>query len=146
MEVLEIVIKIISTLAGLVTIFTGSIAIYIYFSKGKEVKLLFSALINYSYQTTLHELKGKLDRLSEYSADSATDLPEVINIFHEIAGQIRGNSRLNAGVPELLKKVDDFIEKKSPRISEPRKRALVSEIREVIKNLNVDSIENYIEK
>jgi hypothetical protein len=34
--------------------------------------------------------------------------------------------------------------KSAKPIAEPRKRAMVSELREVLKNLNVGSIENYV--
>jgi hypothetical protein len=37
----------------------------------------------------------------------------------------------------------DKILKSTKAITEPKKRALVSEIREILKNLNIESVENF---
>jgi DNA-binding GntR family transcriptional regulator len=100
-------------------------------------------LVNFSFQTTLGELREKLERLNEYHADDALGNQEIVNIFHELHGQICGNARVLAAMPELADKLEKMLKSAKP-IAEPRKRAMVSELREVLKNLNVGSIENYV--
>ena len=84
------------------------------------------------------ELKEKLERLNEYSANEPDDLPEIRNIFHEIAGQIRGNKRLSEAKPELAAKIEAIAHSK--KLSEPRKRSIVSEVREELRTIQVNSV------
>ena len=142
MNYLKNISDVVGFLANALTVVASSIAIYIYFCKKEEVKLLFKVLVNYSYQTTLSEIKEKLDRLNEYNANEPTDIEEIKNLLHEIAGQVRGNEKLQRIQPNLVARIEAFANTK--RITEPHKRSLVSEIRELLKNLNVDSIEKYI--
>lgn len=142
MNYLKTISDIVGFLANALTVVASSIAIYIYFCKKEEVKLLFKVLVNYSYQTTLSEIKEKLDRLNEYNANEPTEVNEIRNLLHEIAGQIRGNQKLQKIQPNLVTRIEVIANAK--KITEPSKRSLVSEIRELLKNLNVDSIEKYI--
>ena len=142
MDNLKNISDIVQFLANVLTVIASSIAIYIYFCKKEEVKLLFKVLVNYSYQTTLSEIKEKLDRLNEYNANEPTEINEIRNLLHEIAGQIRGNQKLQKIQPNLVTRIEAIANTK--KITEPSKRSLVSEIRELLKNLNVDSIEKYI--
>ena len=142
MNYLKTISDTVGFLANALTVVASSIAIYIYFCKKEEVKLLFKVLVNYSYQTTLSEIKEKLDRLNEYNANEPTEVNEIRNLLHEIAGQIRGNQKLQKIQPNLVTRIEVIANAK--KITEPSKRSLVSEIRELLKNLNVDSIEKYI--
>lgn len=126
------------------TIAASALAIYLVIAKRDEISAAFRLLLNYSYQTTLAELKEKLERLNEYNANEASDLGEIRNILHEIAGQIRGNPKLHVAAPELAARVESLANAK--RLTEPLKRSLVSEVREKLKNINVDSIEDILGK
>lgn len=140
------IFKLVGDVAALVgnvfTITASAIAIYVFLTKRKEIAAAFQLLLNYSYRTTLAELERKLERLNEYNASELADLSEIRNILHEIAGQIKGNSRLRDVTPDLAARIESLASGK--QLTEPRKRSLVSEVREVLKNLTVVSLEQQI--
>lgn len=138
----QMVLTFLAAVADAVSIAAGGIAIYLLLTKRKEIGAVFNVLINFSFQTTLIELTHKLERLNEYRANDPDGALEIQNIFHEIAGQIRGNTRLSKAAPELPARIEALARK----FTEPQKRSMVSEIREVLKNLNVGSIESYLGK
>lgn len=76
--------------------------------------------------------------MNEYNANDSIDLPEIRNILHEIAGQIRGNNRLLITIPQLALKIEALAISK--KLSEPSKRSIVSEVREQLRNIQVNSI------
>lgn len=130
------------SLAGVANLFTiaaSGLAIYLYFSNRAKLSAALQLLLNYSFQTTLSELKEKLERLNEYNANEPTELPEIRNILHEIAGQIRGNDRLGSMAPTLATKIENLAQGK--KLTEPAKRAIVSEVREQLRNIQVNNIE-----
>lgn len=128
-----------SFIANVFTIAASGIAIYIVIFKRETISTVFKVLLNYSSQLTLSELKAKLERLNDLSADDSTQAQEVINILNEIVGQIRGNKRLRSQFPEILSKLQSLAE--NPRkLTEPRKRSLVSELRESLRHID---LENY---
>lgn len=131
-DVLEVV-------ANAATVAAMLLAFWIYFSNRAKISAAIQMLLNYSFQTTLAELKEKLERLNEYKANEPCDVPEIRNILHEIAGQIRGNDRLSKDATGLADKVERLAQVK--RLLEPQKRALVSEVREKLKNIQVNSLE-----
>jgi DNA-binding GntR family transcriptional regulator len=83
-----------SFVANCFTIVTATIAIYLFKVKGPALSAALNLLLNFSFQTTLGELKEKLERLNEYKAHDVTDNLEIVNIFHELLGQITGNARV----------------------------------------------------
>lgn len=123
--------------ANLMTICASSIAIYIFIFKRKLISNVFSALLSYTIQLTLSELKGKLDRLNEFRVDS--DHEEIVNVLHDICGQLKGNPKLAPHFEQLIKRIHKATTAKS-RISEPTKRSIVSEIREKIRHVDVLTI------
>jgi hypothetical protein len=130
------------SLAGVANLFSiaaSGLALYLYFSNRAKLSAALQLLLNYSFQTTLAELKGKLERLNEYNANEPADQPEIRNILHEIAGQIRCNERLVALAPKLATKIENLAQGK--RLFEPSKRAIVSEVREQLRNIQVNNIE-----
>jgi hypothetical protein len=137
METLKTIADVVSFLANALTIGASSIAIYIFFTKRAEISSAFSALLGWSFQTTLSDLKGKLERLNEYNANEETDQFEIRNILHEIAGQIRGNQRLQSIAPDLANRLERLASQK--KLSEPAKRSMVAEAREVIRNIQINS-------
>jgi hypothetical protein len=131
--------EILSSVADLFTVIASAIAIYVYFANRAKISVAIQLLLNYSFQTTISELKEKLERLNEYNANEADDHLEIKSILHEILGQIRGNSRLLAALPGLPDKIE--LVAQSKKLTEPMKRSIVSELREQFRNLHVNSIE-----
>jgi hypothetical protein len=127
-------------LADIATVLASSLAIWIYISNRKKISTAIQLLLNYSFQTTLAELKEKLERLNEYNANEPDDVPEIQNILHEIAGQIRGNPKLMD--IDSMARVPDDLEglARSKQLFEPRKRAAVSKVRETLKNVEINGL------
>lgn len=138
METFKIFLDIVSLASNILTIIASAIAVYLFFSKRKEISSAFTLLLNWSFQTTLSDLRGKLDRLNEYNANEPTETQEIKNILHEIAGQIRGNSRLQQSAPQLAERLESLASGR--RLTEPNKRSMVAEVREVMRNIQVNSM------
>lgn len=139
MELPKLLLDAVSLVANALTIVASAIAIGVFVFKRKDLSAALSLLLNWSYQTTLSDITGKLDRLNEYNASEPTDQPEIKNIFHEIAGQIRGNPRLLHAAPQLPDRIEALSAGK--RLTEPNKRSMVAEIREVVRNLQLRAID-----
>lgn len=136
-------IKWVSLASDLVTIFASGLAIYIFLSKKEELSSVLNLLINYTHQLSLSEVREKIERLNEYNAKDPQQCDQVINIFNEIIGQIRGNDRLRKHFSKLLVSMESLASDKR-KLTEPKKRALVSELRERLRHINVTSIDNLV--
>jgi hypothetical protein len=139
MAAAELTLGVITTIADALTIVASGIAIWVFFTKKKEISAAFTLLLTWSYQTTLSEIIAKLDRLNEYNASDADEMVEIRNILHEIAGQFRGNQRLCKAAPTIPERLEALATGK--RLTEPNKRSMVAEIREVIRNLKVEVVD-----
>lgn len=140
---IDILIKVIDLISNAFTIVVSGIAIYLFLFKRNTISSILKILLNYSYQVTLSELRGKLDRLNDLNFNEPTHAEEIANIFNEIVGQIRGNKRLRKECSEILKKLSVYAE--SPKkLTEPRKRSVVSELRENLKHIYVESFDELI--
>jgi hypothetical protein len=128
-----------SFIANALTISTAFLALYLYFAKRKEIASAFKLFMNFSYQTTLAELRWKLDKLNEYRVNEPAHVDEIRSLIHDIAGQIRGNDKLNASQPDLVRMLEKFAD---GNMTEPRKRSIISLVREKIKNIGVDNFED----
>ncbi|KPH92751.1 hypothetical protein AMS57_02120 [Pseudoalteromonas undina] len=135
--------KVISVTANVFAIVASGIAIYIFFYKKETIYSAFNLLLNYSYQLSLSEFKEKLEKLNDYNAKEAADCDTIINLFNEILGQIRGNDKLKSHFSAVTKKIEDLVEDKR-KLTEPRKRAMVSELRERLRHVNVQSIDDLL--
>lgn len=135
--------KWVSLISNIFTIFASGLAIYIFLSKREEISSVFNLLINYTHQLSLAEVKEKIERLNEYNAKDPEQCEHIVNIFNEIIGQIRGNDSLKNHFSELLLTMESLASDKR-RLTEPKKRALVSELRERLRHLNVKSIDNLV--
>ncbi|MEC3907797.1 hypothetical protein VOI54_12270 [Tamlana sp. 2201CG12-4] len=142
---MEKISEIISLVANLFTIGASGIALYLFFFQRGKISNAFNLLLNYSTQLTLSELKSKLDRLNHFNANDTKQKEEVINILHEIQGQTTGNLFLKENLNNIIEKIEGFIEKPK-NLTEPRKRSLVHELRESIRNLDFDSYNKIIKK
>lgn len=133
-------VELTSFLADALTILASSIAIYIFFFKGKYLITVFNTLVNYSTQLTLSELKEKLDILNNLRASDEKDREEIVNVFSDITGQLNGNPKLKPHFAEVINRIVKNTASKA-KVTEPWKRALVSEIREKIRHVGIITIE-----
>ena len=127
---------IVNGLADLLTIVASSIAIYIFVAKRKEVSAVFNALAATANQGSIADLRAKLDRLNDLNATDASERLEVINICHEVCGHIDGNPAFSKSFAEISLKIKGSVSNKRKPITEPQKRALVSELRESMRHFN----------
>jgi len=69
-----------------------------------------------------------------------------MNILHEFLGQVRGNDKLKLIMAEQIIMIEAVIGRsdKGKRMTEQAKRALISEVREKIRHLNVQVIDEII--
>lgn len=140
MDIAELIINL---AANVLESLAALIAIYLFVFKRKEISKVFNLLLNYSHQLSLSELKEKLERLNDYNVNEPTDCEKIINIFHEIIGQIRGNENLLTHFGEIPERIEKLIDDKK-RFNEPRKRAMVAELREKLRNLNARNLDSII--
>ena len=130
-------------LANLMTIIASGLALFIFFFNRQKIKTAINSILNYSNQLTLTDLKFKIERLNDFNANDSEQKVEVINILHELEGQIIGNENLMSKLNQQLEKIANFTS--NPKlITEPKKRSLVSELKESIRNLDVSNYGNII--
>ena len=136
-------IKWLTITSNIFSIFASGIAIYLFLFKKKAISAVFGLLVNYTFQLSLSEIKEKLERLNEYNAKNPEQCEKIVNILNEIIGQIRGNSKLKIHFTEILSTIEGLVSDKR-KLTEPRKRAVVSELRERLRHLNVTNIDNLL--
>lgn len=132
-----------SWVSNLLTIGASAIAIYLFIAKRNSIGSVFRLLINYGYQLSISELKEKLERLNDFNANDETDRERILNLFNEIIGQIRGNDKLSKLLGQLLKKIERLVTYEG-QLTEARKRAVVSELRERLRHLNIENIDDFV--
>lgn len=133
----------IGIVARLFTITASGIAIYVFFINKEKISSAINLLLNYSKQLTLSELKFKIERLNDFTTNDTEQKKEVINILSEIEGQIIGNKKIKVELATQSQKINDFIEN-SRTLTEPKKRSLVSELRESVRNIDISNYQNII--
>ena len=102
-------------------------------------------LLNYTFQITLRELNTKIDRLNDFNADDKNHRDTVILILNEVVGQMRGNPVLSKKCNSILKKLSKYAEKPD-NLTEPKKRSLVSELRETLRNIYIHNYKEMVGK
>lgn len=137
------IIKWLGVASNIFSIFASGIAVYLFLFKRKAISSVFNLLMNYTFQLSLSEIKEKLERLNEYNAKNPEQCEKIVNILNEVIGQIRGNSKLKSHFKEILSAIEGLVDDKR-KLTEPKKRAVVSELRERIRNLNVLNIDNIV--
>lgn len=137
--------RIISSASDILAFIASIIAVYLFIFKRDKISLAFNYLANYSKQLTLAELISKIDRLNNINANDEKQKNEALNVLHEIEGQINGNNNLSTEFSIVLKKVRSYTSLRK-EITEPCKRSLVSEIREKIRDTNVNNYKTVINK
>lgn len=137
----EVILDSLSGLADVFTIVASGIAIYIFLTKRRAITSVFRLLLKYGYQITLSELRSKLDRITDLRVADETQKEQIINIMSEVLGQIRGNPRLRSWFEEELQSVERFVSEKQSH-SEPEKRTIVAQLREKLRQLEMESIDS----
>ena len=140
---MEVIFKILTAIADVFAIVAAGIAIYIFFAKRDIISSALRVLLNFSSQITLDELKAKLERLNDLSADDPDEIKDIVNILNEVVGQIHGSKNLSTQCNEVMIKIENMADDKS-QLTEPRKRALISELRERLRNIDVDNYADFI--
>ncbi len=126
----------INLIDSILSIFVSGIVVYLFIFKRKSISSLYHLLLNYSIQMTLKELEIKLEKLNDYNVED--DLEKIIIILNEIVGQMKGNPILTKKCNKILKKISNFAE--NPNIiTEPKKRSIVSELRETLRTVNIQT-------
>lgn len=141
----DTIYQIVTFIDAIFSIVAAGIAIYLFIFKRKYIVSIFDALLNYSVQISLSELRSKLDRLNEKNANDKEQQEDVINIFNEIEGQIRGNKVLKEKCNVILKKMSKYTENPS-NLTEPKKRSIVSELRETLRDVDFQNYNQIIER
>ncbi|WP_018341547.1 hypothetical protein [Cytophaga aurantiaca] len=125
-------------LANIFTIAVSITALYVFFFNKEKISSAINFILSYSNQLSLTELKFKIERLNDYNTGDVSQKAEVINILHDIEGQILGNKKLKKELHEQLGKLANYTS--NPKIlTEPKKRSLVSELKESVRNIDVSS-------
>jgi hypothetical protein len=133
----------VALISNLFTIVASSIAIYLFIVKRKSIATIFNLLVNYTYQLSLSEIKEKLEKLNDYNANNLEENEKIINILNEISGQIKGNVKLSSHFSDNIIEIDTYALGKK-KLTEPKKRAIVSELRERLRHLNVRNIDSLV--
>ncbi len=141
----EEVVSLVSFVSNTTSSLASIIAVYLFLFKRKAIVSAFSLLLNYSHQLTLSEIKEKLELLNNFNASEPAHTDIISNIFHELLGQMRGNDRLTVLMSVQIEKLELLFDFDSgvtvTQISEAKKRALISEIREKVRHLNVRNVD-----
>ena len=135
--------KLLAAVANVFAIIASGIAVYLFVFKRKVISSALHVLLNYSSQISFSEFNAKLERLNDLSADDTDQIKSVINIFNEILGQIRGSKFLSKHFKEIIPKVKAYAEGKA-KISEAKKRSIVNELRERLRNINIKNYTEFI--
>lgn len=130
-------------LANVFTIVASGIAIYVFIINRDKLTSALNAIVNYSIQLTLSDLRYKVERLNDYTAADKEQMNEIINLLNDIEGQIIGNKILTSALSEQLAKISNFTN--NPKLlTEPKKRSLVSELREKIRHIDLSNYRKII--
>lgn len=128
--------------ADFLTILASGLAIYLFFTQKDKIGSAFNLLLRFSLQVTLSELQNKIDRLNEYTAGDSKQLESIINILKEIEGQIKGNRFLKVKLAQMVVDIENFTDKPA-KITEGRKRSLVAELREQLRDIDISEYNKF---
>jgi DNA-binding GntR family transcriptional regulator len=132
-------------LANITTFLASGIAVYLFIRKRNEIGEAINVLLNYSLQSTLSELREKIERLVERDADNPDDRQNIKNIFHEIIGQLNANPKLIEKLPNNLFARMKTFSNNLGAMTEPKKRSLQSELRGALRNIHISSLHDFLE-
>ncbi|WP_373493187.1 hypothetical protein [Aquiflexum sp.] len=135
-------VNFVSFFSNVMTIIASGLVIFLFFKNKSKIKSAFNFLLSYSFHLTLSELKNKIERLNDYNVNSDEGKRAIIEILHEIQGQIQGNEKLRMLMDKQFIKIKEFNDFPF-NLSEPKKRSLVSELRESLRNLELDRFKDF---
>jgi len=123
-------------LGDLFTVLASALALYLYFFRRGEISAAIKAISNFAYQSTLAELRQKLEVLSNLHANNADQIDDINSTWHDVCGQIEGNPSLVVECAEFVRRVKRTTTRAAP-ISQPQHRALISQLREKLRHIDV---------
>lgn len=130
--------------ANILTIIASTIAIILFWKSRKKISNALNAIINYSNQITLTELRFKIQKAQGLNANIGEEKEEILNILHDIAGQILGSSVLKRHLDELRIKIEEY--NSDPKLlNEATKRRLLSELNETLRHVDLSNYNDIIE-
>ncbi len=138
---IEHILTFLSALSNFLTIVASGIAIYVFIAKRQQISSAFRLLLGYSFQLTLSELKEKLERLNDFHAGDEEGRKRIEILLHETIGQLQGNQLLREKMSDLIDQGKALVEDKR-RLNEPRKRAYVAELRERLRHIDVQNVDD----
>ncbi len=141
----DIIYQLATFIEAIFSIVAAGIAIYLYIFKRKYIASILDVLFNYSVQISLSELRTKLDRLNEMNANDKEQHDDVINIFNEIEGQMRGNKVLKEKCNTIFKQISKYTENPND-LTEPKKRSIVSELRETLRTIDFQNYDEIVKR
>ena len=128
--------NIISFSANVLTIIVSLLAIIIFLTKRKSIATAIKLLLNYSFHVTLSELSSKLDRVVDLKSEDPEQRHEAVCLLNEVIGQVKGNEKVFSRCESFIRRLERYI-KNTDRISDPTTRNFVSELREILKHIDV---------
>ncbi|BAV97543.1 hypothetical protein bcgnr5371_60630 [Bacillus cereus] len=138
--------KAIEVLADVGTIIASGIAIWLFATKQSELRALIRAITNFVQQSSLAELRLKIETLGDLHAANETHRDEIVEVFHDICGQIDGNPILRHRLQDLSSRMRQATGNARRPITEPLKRSLVSELRESLRHLDANNYTEAVEE
>jgi len=133
---------VIQLMANLATIAGALLAFYLFISTGPQIRSFFRILKNLAHQSSLAEIRHKLELLNALRATESQD--EIVALMHDVCGQIDGSPMLREQFSELTDRIRRTTSGKRA-ISEPMKRSLISELRERLRHSDTENISDSIE-
>jgi len=88
-------------------------------------------------------MKFKIEKLNAYNSEDPTSKKEILNLFGEIIGQIKGNQIYSKPLLGFAKQLGKYLNNPS-NLSEPIKRSLVTELKEKLRSLNIENLDDLI--
>lgn len=120
----------------LISVVASSIAVYLFFFKRDAIKSVLMLLTSYASQQTLGELRSKIDRLNTLSYNEPSNQDEIIILFNEIVGQIKGNKKLCSHCNEIVERISKLADNPK-KLTEPAKRSVISQLRELLRHYDL---------
>ncbi len=137
------IINVIQTVANILSIGVSLIAIYVFITQKEKIASAIDALLNYSFNLSINELRHKLERLNDYNAGEKEHISSVLNLLNDIQGHLKGNKTLKNNFEEIINKIQEFTDVPK-NLTEPRKRSLVSELREGLRGIDISNYKKIV--
>lgn len=136
----EVLLRVIEVIADVGTIGAACVAILVFLRNGPELKSLIKTLNNFAHRDSMSELRIKIELVSSLHASDQSNSTEIASLFLEICGQIDGSPFLRDDLSEISSRMKNAASSRRS-ISEPQKRAILSELREIVRHLDYANFE-----